>query len=286
MIADSESNVVFVSDTLKPGFPKLYRGLESILATHGIPLETIPGTRQIWCRDFMPVEVGASRFVQFRYEPDYLEGPYHHLRADGEIGPALPWLKKCALSEIVLDGGNVVGGRDVVVLTEKVAEANGRYDRTTLVAELGSQLDVAQVVLIPPEPGDVTGHADGVLRLIDDTTAVVNNYSQVDEQYRRALLHVLEHAGLDFVEIPYRPDFTSFQGMPSATGNYVNFLRVGSLVVVPSYGMATDEEVLSTLTTEFPHLTLASLDCRELAKRGGVLNCCTWTIQRASYSTR
>ncbi len=44
MIADSDTNVVFVADTLERRFPAVYRGLASILREHAIPLRTIPGT--------------------------------------------------------------------------------------------------------------------------------------------------------------------------------------------------------------------------------------------------
>jgi hypothetical protein len=47
MIADSESNVVFVADSLERKFPGVHRGLASILAEHAIPLRTIPGTRDV-----------------------------------------------------------------------------------------------------------------------------------------------------------------------------------------------------------------------------------------------
>jgi agmatine deiminase len=63
MIADCDTNVVFVTDCLERRFPDVYRGLMSILGKHGIPLRTIPGTRDIWCRDDMPVQVAENRFV-------------------------------------------------------------------------------------------------------------------------------------------------------------------------------------------------------------------------------
>ena len=122
MIADYDTNVVFVADTLERRFPEVYRGLASILGQHAIPLRTIPGTKDIWCRDYMPVQVAEDRFVQFRYAPDYLRGKYRHLRADGEIGPTLPWVRDCVLSEIVLAGGNVVARGDRAIVTEGSTE--------------------------------------------------------------------------------------------------------------------------------------------------------------------
>src|SRR4051794_29963288 len=98
MIADCDTNLVFVADTLERSFTGVYRGLASILGEHVVPFRTVPGTKQVWCRDSMPIQVSEDRFVQFRYAPDYLTGRHRHLRADGEIGPRLPWLKNCVRS--------------------------------------------------------------------------------------------------------------------------------------------------------------------------------------------
>lgn len=283
MIADCDTNVVFVADTLEPRFPQVHRGLKTILDSHGIPLRIIPGTRDIWCRDYMPVQAAGDRFVQFRYEPDYLTGKFRHLRADGKIGPTLPWIENCVQSDLVLDGGNVVACRNNVILTEKVLVANPRLGRGGLLAELENLLEVERVILIPPEPEDVTCHADGVVRFVDEGAVLVNEYQNLDQDYRNRLLRAFEGTGLNVVEIPYNPDPGVFEGMPSAVGNYVNFLRVGPLFVVPSYGLDQDDIVMNTLATEFSHLTLMSLDCRALARHGGVLNCCTWTIKDPSH---
>jgi agmatine/peptidylarginine deiminase len=76
------------------------------------------------------------------------------------------------------------------------------------------------------------------------------------------------------------------EGMPSAVGNYVNFLRVASLIVVPSYEIDADEVALATVAAIFPQLAVEPHDCRDLAKRGGVLNCCMWTITSPERSNQ
>ena len=57
MIADHETNIVFVADTLEREFPAVSSGLKDIFGRHDIPLRTIPGTRSIWCRDYFPIQV-------------------------------------------------------------------------------------------------------------------------------------------------------------------------------------------------------------------------------------
>lgn len=279
MIADGDTDVVYVADTLGRRFPEVHRGLTSILRDHGIPLRAIPGTRQVWCRDFMPIQVADERFVQFRYAPDYLVGRYRHLRADGEIGPKLPWVRNCLRSGAVLDGGNVVRWRDKVIMTEKAFAENRGWVRRELLAELEQLFEVGQVVVIPPEQGDVTGHADGVVRFVAETTVVLNDYRRLDPGYRGVLRRRLRRAGLEVLEVPYRPAPESSGGMPSAVGNYINYLRVGRLIVIPCFGLPEDERARASLAEAHPGVVIENLECRELAAEGGVLNCSTWTVR-------
>ena len=278
MIADPDTNIVFVADTLEREFPSVASGLRSILERHGIPLSTIPGTRSVWCRDYMPIQTSKDRFVQFRYEPDYLTGKYLPLRADGQIGPHLPHVKNCTRSEIVLDGGNVVGWGDKVILCDKVFAENPDRKRPVLLEMLEQELEVDHVIVIPTEPGDVVGHADGIVRFIKGDVVLANDYSEVDRGFQAALTGILTGAGLEVVQLPYRPRAGRARAIPSAFGCYINYLRVGRLVVLPRFGISEDDETLALARQVFADSSVESLDCSDLSEEGGVLNCVTWTI--------
>ena len=70
MIPDWETNHLFLSDRLENQFPALFANLRSVLKC--VTIDIIPGTNDIWCRDFMPIQLDGNRFCQFRYNPDYL----------------------------------------------------------------------------------------------------------------------------------------------------------------------------------------------------------------------
>jgi len=279
MIADHETTVVFVADTLERQFPAVYSGLGDILGRHGIPLRIIPGTRSVWCRDYMPIQVSEDRFVQFCYAPDYLTGRYRHLRADGQIGPSMPFLRDCGRSAIVVDGGNVIRWKDAAILTEKIYAENPRRGRKVLDDEVCQALGVRRVIITPVEPGDVVGHSDGIVRFVNGETVLVNDYGIADENYGCVLHRSLSEAGLRIVELPYEPVIGPPGGIPSAVGNYLNFLQVGQLIIVPTYGKAADEEAREVLRRSFPGVHLVSLDALELSAEGGVFNCISWTVQ-------
>ena len=132
---------------------------------------------------------------------------------------------------------------------------------------------------MPAEPGDIFGHADGVLRFVHDGLVVINDYRHVDRHFGKQLRCVLRRHRLDRVELPYFIEQRTVHGIPSALGNYVNFLRLQQLLIVPAYGVPTDELALRKLSGLVPDVPVVSLDCRGLARHGGVLNCATWTVQ-------
>jgi agmatine deiminase len=276
MIADSDTNAVFVADTLESRFPEVHRGLKSILAEHGIPLRTIPVTRDIWCRDYMPIQVGEDRFVQFRFAPDYLTGKYRHLRKDGEIGPTLPWVQNCVRSEIVLEDGNVVAWGDRAIVTDKVFRENPGWSRRALRDALRNALGLRELIVIPQESGDPIGHADGMVTWVDGSRVLVNDYSVVEEGLRRRICQNLGRRQLEFIELPYDLQPGGRDGIPTAAGNWMNFLRIGDLLIVPTFGMTGDERALGIMRDAYMGYVIEAVECRELAEEGGLLHCVTW----------
>lgn len=276
MIAGAGADVVFVADTLARRFSAIHRRLGSILREHGVPLETIPGTLDIWCRDYMPIQAAEGQFVQFRYEPDYLTGKYRRLRADGGIGPTMPRLGTCLRSELVLDGGNVVGWGDRAIATEKVFRENPGLTQEDVTNRLRCELGLSELIVIPREPYDPIGHADGMVAWLDERTVLVNDYSGVGASFRRRVLKALEGRGIGWIEFPYDPQDGGQDGLPSAAGNWMNFVRAGNVLVVPTFGSAGDRRALDMLGDLHPDHAIEPLDCMLLASGGGGPHCATW----------
>ena len=74
MIKESLCNRVYFSALLPEACPVTYKGLVEVLDRHGVPHSLLEGTRDIWCRDYMPVQMTDHEFVSFDYHPDYLLG--------------------------------------------------------------------------------------------------------------------------------------------------------------------------------------------------------------------
>jgi agmatine deiminase len=280
VIPDWETNHLFLSDRLAADEPALFDGLCSALA--GVPLGIISGTNDIWCRDYMPVQVEDAAFCQFIYAPDYLRGHEHLITPPCR----LPFMHDYRREAVVLDGGNVVASRTKVILTDKTYMENPSFERPRLRQRLEAAFQ-AECVIIPKEPYDVIGHADGVARFISDDRVLVNDYSTVDPGHGARLRRVLERAGLDVETLPLFQDDATGQGrFKSAVGVYVNFLRVAEVVILPAYGRPEDRVALDKMRAVLPETTVAQLPCRSLAEKGGVLNCISWAVKMSGRGRR
>jgi len=279
VIPDEQTNCVYFSELLLERFPGLAQKVTGYLLEAGVTVRWIPGTRDIWCRDYMPIQVAKDRFVQFVYRPDYLfNDEYKDTITPPEVIRAvIPAGNTCEQSEIILDGGNVVRWSDKVIMTDKILKGLRGGQRAVRRQEIRELLELKELVVIPKEPYELYGHADGIVRFVDGVRVVVNDYSEVDPGYRERLLAALCRGGMEPAEIPYRPQETKGAGQ-SAFGVYVNFLQTSNVILVPAFGLPEDAVVVKAFSELFPATPIQPVDCRDLAKEGGVLNCVSWNV--------
>ena len=197
MFADWDANRLFLSDRLEGKEPALFASLCSVL--NDMTIDIIPGTSDIWCRDYMPIQLEESRFCKFAYSPDYLRG-FEHLATPPEKC-RLPFMDDYRQEPIVLDGGNVVASRTRVILTDKVYKENPSIERHRLRDRM-EQTFQAECIFIPKQAGDDVGHSDGVVRFIAEDRVLINNYSGVDSGYRAKVQKMLERHGLEVETLP------------------------------------------------------------------------------------
>jgi agmatine deiminase len=284
MIPDWKTNCVFFSRLLPSRYPAMWNRLAKILHDHRVPVRLLDATRDIWARDYCPIQAARRRFAKFRYTPDYLRGRYRHLMTGNEICGHMQGLGKIQFTEIILDGGNVVSASKMAIVTEKVLQENPSRGPKELQLKLARLLNVDQCLFIPVEPGDPIGHSDGTVRFLSDNLLVFNDYTRVDPAYGRWLRRALPRHRLEMEPLPHFREDNAVDGIPSAVGNYVNFLRVGDLIIVPAYGHKNDDRACRTIERLCPQATVTPLECSALAREGGVLNCVAWTA-RTSEAT-
>ena len=262
--------MAFCFSTLLPVlYPTDAETLFTALAAHDVPYALLEGTWDGWVRDFMPVRTGSGKLVSFRYEPSYLKNdPDLITDFRKDLAPQLSLA--VTDSNINLDGGNVVfsPSRTRVLISDRVFSENPEYPPAVLVRELSKLLE-AEVLLIPSLKSDMTGHADGMARFLDDRTVLCNRPLS-SYGFEQKVKRSVRAYGLNAVDFPFVPT-----GRISAVGCYLNYLETEQAVFLPVFGIEQDAEATVSAQQIF-HKEIVTVNIREIARQGGCLNCISW----------
>ncbi len=278
----------FAASLLNPATQFFAHSLISLIRGRNVSYDIVNGTKDIWLRDFMPIQTGKNQFVQFTLTKDYYLKKDLHKATDSApictylgIDPITPIYNGMP---IYVDGGNVIRGYGKAIMTDKVFKDNGithRIDRAAFANILKEVLQVEQIIFIPGEPYDQTKHADGMVRLVDSKTVVANDFATVNvsQSFRERFYGTLSGSGLDVLAVPYHPVNDRINGYQSAKGCYINYLQVGGKIFLPTFNDSiNDEAAIKRFSGIFGPSNIIPVPSSEIAVCGGVLNCLSWEI--------
>jgi agmatine deiminase len=278
MISDCQTNFLYLADTLLKNYPDFYKRFERVLHDCKIEYALLPNTKDIWAVDYMPIQVESNKFVRFVYNPSYLRTKALR-KTISDVDEICKEIGIEAIkTDIIIDGGNLTRWTNKVIMTDRVFKDNPSYERKQLIKDLHELLQVDKIYFVPEQPGDFTGHSDGMVRFVDENTVVVNDYSREIGWFKSALEIALHNAGLDCIKIPY--SVYSNKTNDQANGCYINYLQMKDIVIVPTFGMKEDDDAVKQLELFFNGQTVTTVESNEIADEGGVLNCVTWNILR------
>ena len=274
--------IVYLSELLEERFPDAFNRLTSILKKHGVDYRLLKGTKDIWCRDYMPIQSESGKLIQFRYEPSYLKGnkEWEDSRSDVREVCRLNGFEP-VFSNINLDGGNVLLCSGRAIVSDRIFAENPEYtDKEQLVKDLSELLE-AEVIIIPAQNGDMTGHADGMVRFIDHDTILGNNRSDEYKYWKNGIEKVLKDYSIKYIDVPFFYGYKDSKHPDNAIGVYVNYLEVGNLIILPVFEVEgnKDAEAIAAFKQIFPDKMIEAIKYNEVALEGGTLNCSTWTYK-------
>ena len=277
MISDNQTNKIYFSRKLEenPKYSETCRQIIKTLDSYSVNYEFLEKTKDIWARDYMPIQVSEDKFIEYRYDPDYLkQNKYIDSRTKPEIVCNSINLKT-AKTDIILDGGNVIKSKNCVILTDKIVTENKLlYGKIELIKRLEELFEVDNVILIPWDKESIYGHSDGMIRFIDDETVLIH---EIYEPYKSIQQQLKQH-GLKWEYLRFNGPKFNEDMWP-----YINFLQTKDLILLPKLNIDEDEQAFAQIQMYYPEYAerkrIILIDMTEIVKGGGALNCISWTIK-------
>lgn len=299
-----------ISSQLAHRYPAVYNTIKQVECPEiGFKVCEID-TRNLWVRDFMPVEDGKGGLVKFNYK-GYGAGfdAFPWLKVGRKVWDIFP-TKKVQSTQLVLDGGNIKFlrevGYDIALVTQIVFRHNPRVKPARLTERLEKLLN-AEIVYLPVEPGDDIGHSDGCLHPVSPfhggatagrfqfskpkPTVLLNDYRRMFnhrgyQRYADEIEQTLSRHGIEFAHFPYayhkcptmtehvfRRQFPEADSFNPGYGYYINLLELDHVVFLPSFGIDEDDEAYEVAKKWFPGKHIRRVTCHRLAMEGGLINC-------------
>jgi len=256
----SGGQTVYMSEILKKKYPDTCNRLISILEKHKVKYSFLSG-----------------KLIQFTYDPSYLRDnkEWEDSRSDVKEVCRLNNIE-ALFSDINLDGGNVLICDGRAIISDRVFSENPDRDKDEIVKELGQLLE-CEIIIIPAENDDMTGHADGMVRFVNRNIILGNNLEAEYKYWRERMQKVIEKYNLKYINMPFFVPKDSKHPL-SAVGVYVNYLEVDNLIVLPVFGKEEDNQAITIIKEAFPGKAVETIDYNDVAYEGGLLNCTTWII--------
>lgn len=301
MILDQDTNFVYFSELLWKNTPGGKEIIEKIMR-HGVDCSLLKDTKDIWARDYMPIQLDLGRYAGYGFAPDYL---YYDVRYISTITQQARVCNDLEIepkpSGLIIDGGNIVKTSKGAIMTEKVFIENPQYLRIDLINWLENLLET-EIIFIPWDKSEIYGHADGVAREIAPGKLLMTNYHRFSRRFADLFLKVLSPRFdieiLDYkVEKPHPNNWC-----------YINFLQVGNKIFIPQLtayrealtvtdmtksiiidGIAQavagkvieeDAQALEQFRRLMPDKEIIPVSCPQIVKKGGALNCISWNIKK------
>jgi len=257
-------------------------------------LHRIP-TNDAWCRDHGPNFVfrqseGKSEKVIMNWDYNAWGGKYPAFQDDNAVPATIAALQQLPIVApgMVLEGGSIdVNGNGLLLTSEACLlnpNRNPSMSREQIEQELGRYLGIKKVLWLGDGivGDDTDGHVDDMARFVNENTVVTaleehvddDNYAALQENYERLKQFTnLEGKPLNIVALPM-PDPVVHDDF-RLPASYANFYIANTVVLVPTYRCAQDENALQILQEFFPDRKVVGIDCTDLVWGLGSIHCIT-----------
>lgn len=264
----------------------------------------------IWLRDTGPTfvindEGNSMRGINWKFKGWGLGEKYINIDVEDKVSFLINNMThvNSYICDLVLEGGSFhTDGEGTLITTEEcVLNVNRDLHRTkeSLLKMFQDYLGINKVVYLPfgvIHDNDTNGHVDNMCTFVrpgevllafpDDVHHpqyarskqafdILNN--TLDAKNRKLIVHTLPHPPLmyttanDLLEL--EDDLRSV-GEPLA-GSYINYYLANNAVILPQFGVSTDEKAVEVMKLVFPTHEIIPVNSKAILLGGGNIHCCT-----------
>jgi agmatine deiminase len=263
---------------------------EQLLVQGGVPLNKVTwrveNTDSVWLRDYGPqflvAQDGSKQAIaDFHY--------YSSRPADDEIPAKIAqWQnipvvdRQTGRNTVYTEGGNLGhDGVGSVIYSERTYTKNRLPARIVDQRILSAFQATRGTVLVDPRL-DATGHVDMFTKILNANTIFVGQYDPDEFDYARLeesaarLAASPNGAGQPWtiVRMP-QPDVYYVNFVLPVVRTYTNAQMSNGVVVVPIYGLPTDQTALNLYQTYLPGRTVIGLNANDIIESAGAWHCVT-----------
>lgn len=238
----------------------------------------IAPTDDLWVRDSGPTLVNTGRgraAIANVYIPNGLG--YHRRDTEAAIMVAQAWGLETHRLPLIVEGGNLVpDGNGTLFMCDSVYAHNPDVNKAQLDHIMRLWFGITQVVILPTLPGDITGHADIIIKVAEPNVLLVTQapkghkwHDALEEVVRRIAETVICDGGawqIFRMPIPFADQ----------EWTYVNALTVNGVIIAPAYGDEADAVALQIFNKASPTRRVCWVDYR--AFMTGAVHCQTKEI--------
>lgn len=270
------------------------------LSQQALPLDkivfSIAPSNDTWVRDTAPLGVyqdGRALLLDFQFNG---WGNKYDASLDNALNRAVKQYgsyNDYAMQTVdwVLEGGSIDSNGAGLLLTTTHCllspERNPQWSQAQIETHLKDTLGVNEILWL--EHGqllgdDTDGHIDTLARFADANTIF---YTQCrdrnDPHYQelslmeQELKAIAQNHRLSLQPLPLPSPCLDNNGRRLAA-TYANFLFINNAILLPVYGLATDEEAIACFEKHFPGKKVIAINCHELILQNGSLHCATMQI--------
>lgn len=281
--------IVGFSDYMERNRPKVMNQIKTILKSKSLQYIIVNGCHDLWLRDFMPFQRQDGKFVRFRYSPDYLNNKPQYITNLDSLSFTL--YNKDTISkynsiehligdyittDLIIDGGNIIkcvdnSGNNCVIMTQKVLFENPIMSHISSLKELENVFN-AEIILIPWDKTEKFGHADGMVRALNDGGLLLNCYSEMDKELHFQLMSALSNR-FNIYELKYG------SALHPDSWCHINYLELENDILIPSLHITSDciaKEETHNFTGKDCHLIYMPEIILSQTNGGGAMNCTSW----------